>query len=152
MKECTTFDHTADVGLAGRADTPEELFEAMAEGLAELICPRGCVRARRKREIRLASEDLEAMVVDFLSRVMITILTDHFAVSEIRVLELHRPDSAPADAAVGRRPFEIVAELSGEPLDPARHEIATEVKAVTYHQLSVVRRGRQWVARVILDV
>ena len=32
-KTCTTFDHTADVGLAARADTLAELFEALAEGL-----------------------------------------------------------------------------------------------------------------------
>jgi len=43
-------------------------------------------------------------------------------------------------------------ELLGEPLDPARHEVRTEVKAVTYHALAVARRDGGWAGRVILDL
>ena len=39
-----------------------------------------------------------------------------------------------------------------EPLDPDKHEIATEVKAVTYHQLRIAPEGERWVGRVILDL
>ena len=44
------------------------------------------------------------------------------------------------------------AELSGDDLDPHRHEILTEIKAVTYHELEVIQRDGQWTARVILDL
>ena len=46
----------------------------------------------------------------------------------------------------------LTAELAGEPYAPARHDVRTEVKAVTYHQLSVTRQAGGWVARVILDL
>jgi len=43
-------------------------------------------------------------------------------------------------------------EARGERLDPARHDVFGEVKAVTFHGLKVAREGGQWVARVIFDV
>jgi SHS2 domain-containing protein len=37
-------------------------------------------------------------------------------------------------------------------MDPARHEIKTGIKAVTYHQLYVRKRAGIWEAQVILDI
>jgi SHS2 domain-containing protein len=46
----------------------------------------------------------------------------------------------------------LVAKLTGEAYDPSRHEIKVEIKAVTYHQLTIKQEGGQWVGRVILDI
>jgi len=43
-------------------------------------------------------------------------------------------------------------EVRGEPFDPKRHPIEREVKAITYHQLSVERDGQGWRARVYVDL
>jgi len=137
-KHVETFEHTADIGLAAEAETLAELFEALAEGLAEMICPRGQVRPLQARGLTVEAEDIESLTVDALTEVMNLIQTDRFAVSAVRV----------------RRAQETVleAELLGEPYDPARHVIDREVKAVTYHQLRIARDGETWTARVILDI
>jgi len=137
-KHCETFDHTADVGLTARADSLAELLEALAEGLADLICPRGQVAANQTVEIALEAEDVEALAVDLLTEVLVAIQTDHFAIAAVRVT---RADGKAA-----------AADLLGEPLDADRHQTQTEVKAVTYHQLRVAREADGWVGRVILDL
>ena len=137
-KHCETFEHTADVGLAARADTLGGLFEALAEGLADYICSRQSVRADRTRPVAVRAEDVEALAVDFLWEVMTAIQAGRFMVATARVKEI-------SDTAVA-------AELAGEAYDPARHELKTEVKAVTYHQLKIAREGEQWIGRVILDL
>lgn len=141
-KECGTFDHTADVGLAARADSLGELYEALAEGLADYICSRQQVRPARTLTLSVRAEDAEVLAVDFLCRVLATIQSDRFLIASVRVT---KAATVPAGA-------ELTAELHGEPYDPARHELHTEVKAVTYHLLRVARDGDQWVARVILDL
>ena len=40
----------------------------------------------------------------------------------------------------------------GEPMDPARHEPAHEVKAITYHDLKVEQTADGWLAEVIVDI
>lgn len=137
-KHCETFDHTADVGLAARADTLGELFEALAEGLADLICPRDRVAPAQKRAVAVQAEDIEALAVDFLSAVRAAIQTGRFVIAAVRVKNI-------GEGAVE-------AELVGEPYDPGQHELNVEVKAVTYHELRIAREGAAWLGRVILDV
>jgi SHS2 domain-containing protein len=138
-KHCEPFEHPADVGLAASADTLAELYEALAEGLAELICPRRTVRPAAERTLEIRAEDREALAVDFLAAVLSAIQEDRFLVA-----------SASVECQDG--PPSLRAVLRGEPYDPRRHELRTEVKAVTYHQLEVAQREERWQGRVILDL
>jgi SHS2 domain-containing protein len=145
-KQCEPFEHTADVGLAARADTPGELFEAMAEGLAELICRRSAVRPARSRTISVQAEDIEALAVDYLSAILSAIQEDRFLVAAVEAEVFFSTPSGEAG------PASVRATLRGETYDPSRHEILIEVKAVTYHRLQVARRETEWQGRVILDL
>ncbi len=40
----------------------------------------------------------------------------------------------------------------GEPFDPKKHKFRLEIKAVTYHQLTVKKQGDKWFGRVIFDL
>jgi len=137
-KHCETFDHTADVGLGARADTLAELFEALGEELANVVCPRGSVTAAETRTIHVEAEDVEALAVDFLCEVLAAIQEQRFALASVSVDEIN--DTA------------VTADIVGEPYDEARHDLATEVKAVTYHQLKIAREADHWIGRVILDL
>jgi SHS2 domain-containing protein len=48
--------------------------------------------------------------------------------------------------------FELDAILTGERIDPERHEQRADIKAVTFHQFSVERESDYWRCHVILDV
>ena len=135
---CETFDHTADVGLRARAGSLADRLSALGEGLADLICPRENVRAAQERRCDVTAEDREALTVDFLWEIMSAIQYDRFAVAEVCV---ERAEDT----------F-VRSVLRGEALDGDRHELAAEVKAVTYHQLRVARDGDAWTAQVILDL
>jgi SHS2 domain-containing protein len=155
-KECHTFDHPADVGLAARADSLGELLEALAEGLADLICLRETVRPAESRTVSVRVErasgqesqppagpdhggqDVEELVHDFLSAVLAEIQERRFLVAAVAVAHATETEAA--------------GELRGEPYDPSRHDIRAEVKAVTYHQLTVEREGSGWAGTVILDL
>jgi len=138
MKHFENFEHTADVGIAAWGDSIGELYEALAEGLAEFICPRPTVAATGEHAITVTAEDAEALAVDFLSAVLNVIQADRFMLARVRISN--------ADE------HHVAATLIGEPYDPRRHEIHTEVKAVTYHLLRVAREENRWTGRVVLDL
>ncbi len=137
-RSCTTFDHTADVGLEARGDTLSELFEALAEGLARFICPSSTITAQEVRRVSVQAEDTELLAVDFLWEVMSLIQHRRFVLHAVRVVQVDGTS--------------VTADLSGEPYDAERHELANEVKAVTYHGLRVAEENGRWVGRVILDL
>ncbi len=137
-KHCKTFEHTADVGLEARADSLGELFEAMGEGLANVICPRQAVKKQKTLQIQVESENVESLLVDFLAELLGLFNLEKFLISGIKVKRIDE--------------ISVAGEVVGEPYDPTRHELGDEIKAVTYHQLKVARQGDEWTGRVILDV
>ena len=50
------------------------------------------------------------------------------------------------------RLMEGTMKLRGELVDPERHELEHEVKAITYHGLKVEQQADQWLAEVIVDI
>ena len=57
-----------------------------------------------------------------------------------------------ADFDVRVEPGGLAATARGEPIDPQRHHLDVEVKAITYHGLKVQQEGDGWLAEVIVDV
>jgi SHS2 domain-containing protein len=47
--------------------------------------------------------------------------------------------------------FSLTAAAWGETIDPSRHELLVDVKAVTLHRFRVEKASRGWEATVILD-
>jgi SHS2 domain-containing protein len=50
------------------------------------------------------------------------------------------------------RAWRVGALLEGDRIDPARHELTGDVKAVTVHRLEVEKTATGWRATVVLDV
>ncbi len=132
------FAHDADIGVRGRGETLAEAFAATALALTAVVADPGSVRPERGVEIACAASDPEALLFDWLNAVVYEMDT--------RGLLFGRFEVAIKD---GR----LVATAFGEPVEPARHHPAVEVKGATYTALRVSQdeRGR-WVAECVVDV
>ena len=130
-------DHTADVGIRGWGGTLSELFAAMAEGLFHVIGDPESVQPVQRRRVQLRAESPEDLLHDWLDELNLLHQTHG---------ELYGAFEVTTD---GR---ELDAIVRGEPLDPARHDLRTEVKAVTWHDLRIERTDRGFEAYVLLDI
>jgi SHS2 domain-containing protein len=131
-------EHTADAGLTATGGTLAELFASAAEGLAALLCDTATVQPRESVEITASAPDVETLIVAWLSEINYRFEVEHFAFRSFDVHEISHT--------------KVVATGLGERIDPARHVIGAQVKAVTYHQLKVKRTPGGWSARVIVDI
>lgn len=96
------------------------------------------VRSSAERAVSASGSDPASLVVAYLNELLLLQQTEGFVAREIRA----RP--------VGNPPTAIIAILTGELFDPARHPARKEVKAVTFHNLEIdLADGR---ARVIVDI
>ncbi len=138
MRRWGRFPTTADVGIWAAGPTTPALFEALGLGLTALLTDRARVRPLEERAVSASGTDAPALVVAYLTELLLLYETDRFVAREIRARPLGDPPTA------------IVASVTGERFDPARHTARTEVKAVTLHGLELdLARGR---ARVIVDI
>ena len=46
----------------------------------------------------------------------------------------------------------VKGTLHGEAIDPARHTLHSEIKAITYHGMKIVREHGLWRTTVVVDV
>jgi SHS2 domain-containing protein len=132
-------EHTADMGLRAAAGSLGELFAEAARGLYLLILEDpGTVEVRQSTTIALAAGSLDDLFFDWLSELLYLFDARHLVLSRFDV----RVEG-----------MQLQAEVGGEILDPDRHRVAREVKAVTYHHLEVKQTpAGGWEATVIVDI
>lgn len=127
----TLVDHTGDIGIDVRSDSPEGLFADAALAMFEILAKVPADPKGAPESIPVGA-DAEALR-DFLG-------------------ELLYRFSVERKMYVGFKPGSGTVEAAWEPYDAARHPLGTELKAVTWHQLEVTRENDGWRARVIFDV
>lgn len=133
-----TFDHTADIGLRINAATLEELFVDAARGLTSLLVENiDAVQPTLTETIQLGSTEVDYLLFDWLNELLFRFETRGMLFREFDVrLE-------------GRN---LEATIRGESFDRSRHHMAHEVKAITYHGLSVEKTESGWRVELVLDI
>jgi SHS2 domain-containing protein len=133
-----TFEHTADLGLRVWADELNTLFTDAAGGLFSMIVPDSeSVRPSLSVEIAVEGGDSELLLFDWLNELLY--------IYEVRRLLL-------CQFKIELGPSGLVAKAAGEPIDPSRHVLDHEVKAITYHGLKLEQKNGRWLAEVIVDI
>jgi len=142
MKEKFKYlDHTADLEFISYGKTLNEVFANSALAFFTATLNPGSVEIKESREIKLSAPDLETLMHDWLNELLFLFEVEFLVFREFKV-EIEKLNEN----------YELYAECSGEELDLKRHAIDAEIKAVTYHNLSVEERNGLWEARVLCDI
>lgn len=133
-----TFDHTADLGLRVAAPDENALFVEAARGLMSLLVenPESIVPVELM-ELDIAGVETDYLLFDWLSELLYRYETRKFLGA---TFELTRDAGG------------LHARVQGERVDRARHRLAHEVKAITYHGLTVKQTNGAWEAELIVDI
>ncbi|MBI4400140.1 MAG: archease [Nitrospirae bacterium] len=137
----------ADAAFEASGDSPSELFKAAAQAVIETMVNPHTVSPTWQRVIEHQAPEIATLLFDWLSDIVY--LKDAHGVvfrEATAVVSEDRPHGG----------WKLRGTLTGEPIDPARHELRADVKAVTKHLYDVRhdegREGGRWTARVVLDV
>jgi protein archease len=133
----------ADAAFEAAGDSPSELFAAAARALIETMVNPDTVSGEWHRTIVLEEPDLGDLLFEWLSCIV-------YEKDAAGVVFNDATVTVTRDAAAGR--WRIAGELRGAPIDPQRHELHADVKAVTKHLYDVCEVDGQWKARVVVDI
>ncbi|MFH1262895.1 MAG: archease [Pseudomonadota bacterium] len=133
-----TISHTADIGIEAFGTTIPELFENAAWGFVDLLTDAEAILPKERRTIRLNAENKEDLLVRWLSELLFLFETERKLFARTTVTRLTETD--------------LEAVVEGESFDSTRYEIRHEIKAVTYHALSIGPTADGWRAQVIFDL
>ena len=132
----------SDVAFEARGSTLEEvLLSAWDAVLITMVENPESIKMESSRSISIIQNQPDLLLHDFLQK-LIFFKDAESEILRVKALTLMRANNL----------FELKALLSGEPIDPLRHEMSVDVKAVTFHRLAVVELESGWRATVVLDV
>ncbi|HLC55306.1 MAG TPA: archease [Candidatus Nanoarchaeia archaeon] len=130
----------ADIAFEAYGKDEEELFQHAAEALLETMVNVGTVNAKEKRVIQLSNAKLDALLFDFLNEIVFLKDRDYLVFKTVKI-KLKK-----------NKNYQLAAELKGEKINPERHDLGNDIKAITMHLFEVKKEKDYWKARIVVDI
>lgn len=130
-------DHTADVGIHVYGANMAKLFENGCWALTEILTDPARLFGKNRRDFSVEGADAADLFVNWMRGLHGLYAVERQFVHMCRVFRI-------SDTAVQ-------ASITLDPLNPDKHELRTDVKAVTYHDAWVRRTDEGYEAQVIFD-
>ena len=128
-------EHKADLKIKAFGKTREELFSNTLLGMSESQKPEIKNQQKIKREIKIKSLDLPALLVDFLSEALYLSQTNKEVYFEVLFEKFTNT--------------EIKGELIGQKVE----RFGEDIKAVTHHNLEIKQNNdKTWQGTVLFDI
>lgn len=133
---------TADVGFVASGATLDACFGAAADATLEVMLANPqSLQPREQRVVHVENDSVDLALLNFLEELIYRKDAEGLFLRVFDVTVTSRD---------GRWIVDATAE--GEAIDPARHQLSGDVKAVTLHRLNVQRTKDEWQATVVLDI
>ena len=137
-KRFEILDHTADLGIVVTGDDLKDLFQNAADAMLRIMLERLPEKGGKTHDISIKSNDLPDLMVRWLGEILYLFEGENRLVTQTKIHDI--------------TPDHLDARIKTVHFSPTRHELVTEIKAVTYHQIEVIGKAGLWRARIIFDL
>ena len=137
MKQYEYFDVTADIGFKAYGETLNEAFENAGLAIFNIISDTSNISPLTEFEFEITSEDEVSLLYDYLEELLFYHEVEFMLFSQFDVViddNLH-----------------LKAKIKGESINWDKHERKTEIKAITFHEMSV-RKTNHVELQAIVDL
>ncbi|MDD5172415.1 MAG: archease [Candidatus ainarchaeum sp.] len=132
----------ADIAFEASGKTLEELFISAADAVTNTqIQDLKEIKTLVDKEFSLEAADEEKLLHNFLQELIF--------LKDSELLLFREYELKIKKAGKG---YVLTAKAKGEKLDPKRHTLLADVKAVSWHMFKIEKIAKGWKATVIIDV
>ena len=117
-----TLEHTADILVRCTGDTLEKCFESAAYALFDQMIDIRSVESKMRYRFEVHGDNKEDRLFALLSELLFIMDSESVVMGTFNV------------TFAGNK---VICEAYGEPLDIGKHKPKAEIKAITYHMMSV---------------
>ena len=131
-------DHTADLGIIVKGPDVKQLFILAAQAMTDIMVKGDISEKTVTRDVLVEGEDFPDLMVRWLGEILYLFEGENLIVNSMEIKSIS--------------PIQLKSTLTLTSFEPERHQVLREIKAVTYHQISVNKSDDGWEARVIFDI
>lgn len=134
--------YTADIGFTAEGNTPEELLTAASEATMNVMVDNlADITPAVTKQLQVEASSFELALFDLLGELIFYKDAEELLLRLTQVRLSHNK---------GR--FIVTAEARGEKINPDKHRLLVDVKAVTMHHFKAEKSAQGWIATVVLDI
>ncbi|WP_048059258.1 archease [Methanococcus vannielii] len=137
----TYFETMADIGIIAVGTNLEESFQNSAKGLFNLMVDVHKIQKFEKRYFELESDDLEGLLYDFLTELLILHDSEALVFSEFDIEIIKKNEG-----------YFLKCSSNGDFFTIDKYEPKEEVKAITYHRMNISNENEVWKVEFIVDL
>jgi len=133
----------ADEAFQAWGASLEEMFAAAWDATLNIMVREvHSIRSHQNRRIQIADAQLDMLLFQLLQELIFFKDAEQLLlrIGRIRIM-LQENDN-----------WTLEAELTGETIDPLRHDLIVDVKAITLHRFDVSQTAEGWASTVVVDV
>jgi len=130
----------ADICFEAYGKDLNELFENSAFAIFEMAVEIKTVNPNIIKKIKLTSDSIENLLYDFLSEILFFKDAEQliFSKSKVDIKEKNK--------------ISLTAEFHGEKINPDKHPLDNDIKAITMHLFKVEKTEKGFKATVVVDI
>ncbi len=138
--ELTDRSTTADAGLTATGSSLEELFADSAIGLMQIMTEVNELEEKDSLSFEIEEDTTEELYYRWLSDIIYYKDAEDLLVKKCRI-EIIENDK-----------LRLKATISGEKINPEKHTLKVDVKAVTYYRFNIEKENDNWHSEVVFDL
>ena len=131
-------DHTADIMFEVYGKSLNELFKNSAIATFDVMVKRSSVDSKIKKEINLTNKDPEKLLFEFIEELIYLKDADYLVFKDFKI------------KINGK--YELKAIAQGDKINPKKHKLLLDVKAITLHKYKLSKTKIGYKAVIILDI
>ena len=138
-------NHTADITYKIEANSLEELIELAVKGMYDTFINTQEVEENKEIEIKIEAPH------DNIPRLIFSTLNEFIYLLDTKLFIFKRFKSKKIESKNGKIIFKGVAE--GDILANKKYKVESAgVKAPTYHNIKIQKKGKKWIGNITLDI
>jgi SHS2 domain-containing protein len=132
---------TADTAFEAYGKDLNELFNNCALALCSAMVEPKTVAAKISKIIKMQNKDLNTLLVDFLNELVYYKDAEALLFPKVKVKIIEKDGL-----------YRLASDAAGDKIDFQKHRLLADVKAATFHMFELQKKGKTWIARVVLDI
>jgi SHS2 domain-containing protein len=131
---------TADLAFEATGKDLNELFTNAAMAVLVSQADVKTISPEMTKKISLENADAGQLLFDFLNEIIFLKDAKQLIFKSVNV------------SVSKNKAYKLVAELKGEQINPAKHKLGNDLKAVTMHKFSLEQTTKGWKCLVVIDI
>ncbi|MFO7964146.1 MAG: archease [Desulfobacterales bacterium] len=137
MVDYFLLNHTADIGITVFGADLDHLYKNAGYAMFDLIVQANAAGIQDVFKVTAEGEDWPDLMVAWLRELLYLWSGKEQIVNAISIVT---------------SPYTVSADIRCTPFDASRHSVRHDIKAVTYHRISVEQTAGGWKSTIIFDV